>query len=212
MKKNILVLGLSIASLGAFAQGLGDVKNAAKEAQKIKVEVVEEEVSKSKFAEDQDLTKAVKTVKVDELVEKAEKIVGVDAGTVTKAKDAVAEVAGDAIKDAANDKVEEIKEAAENQIEAVNSTKDEVLATATDKSEASADELGAKVEQKETLKEEKKTALLANIATLSSKITAAESKLEILKKSGISPEELVEKTAIIDGAKAKLASLTAAYL
>jgi hypothetical protein len=116
------------------------------------------------------------------------------------------------LKDAATEKVEELKEATENEIEAVHSTKDEVLASATDKSEISAEDLGAKVEQKEALKEDKKTALLANITTLGSKITAAESKLEVLKKSGIASEELVSKMAIVDGAKAKLASLTAAYL
>ena len=73
------------------------------------------------------------------------------------------------------------------------------------------DELKNELKDKEALKGEKKTALLTKITSLGSKITAAESKLGLLKKSGIDPAELLKKTAIIDGAKAKLAGLTSAF-
>jgi hypothetical protein len=54
--------------------------------------------------------------------------------------------------------------------------------------------------------------LLTKITDLTTKITAAESKLALLKESGASLETLTSKAAIIEGAKTQLATLTASYL
>ena len=221
MKKYILVLALSIVSFGAFAQGLGDLKNAAKDAKNVDTEAVKETAqgvldggkdAVQSAAEE----KAGETTngKVDELKTKAADAINVDASTVDAATDAVAGVAGDAVKNVAADKVAAIKEVAEAKLADMKAKRAAKLETKKNDPAKLAEyneELKAETAEKEALKGEKRTALLAKITALGSKIAAAESKLGLLEKSGIEPAELLKKTSILDGAKAKLAGLTSSF-
>jgi len=213
MKKNVLVLALSIVSFGAFAQGLGDLKNAAKEAESAKEKVTAAIDTEKKAAEEK--TAKINAEKTDELKNKAAEVVNVETTTVDAAANAVEGFAGDAAKKIATDKVDAIKEVAEAKladIKAKRAEKLEAIKGDPKKVEEHNATLKTETAEKEALKSEKKAALLTKITTLGSKIAAAESKLELLKKSRASEEEVSTKTKILDGAKAKLASLTASYM
>jgi hypothetical protein len=213
MKKNILVLALSIVSYGAFAQGLGDLKNAAKDVEN--VESAKDAAKDAAQSAVDEKASETSTGKVDEIKGKAADAVNVDAGTVDAATDAVTGIAGDAVKNVASEKVAKIKEAAEAKLadmKAKRAAKLEEKKNDPAKLAEYNEELKAETEEKEALKGEKKAALLAKITSLGSKIAAAESKLGLLEKSGLAPAELLKKTAILDGAKAKLASLTSSFM
>ncbi len=198
MKKYILVLALGVTSFGAFAQGFGDLKKAAKD---VDVEAVKTVVKEK--------TGDASTAKGSDLTEKVAKTINVDKEKV----DAAAKVATDAVKNVTADNVESIKEVAEEKIADIKAKKSEETEDVKDVEEKSVSvtDLKAETKEKEALKDEKKANLLAKITSLGTKITGAESKLGLLKESGASSEEVSKKSAIIDAAKAKLATLTASF-
>ena len=184
MKKYILVLALGLTSFGAFSQGLGDLKNAVKDAEK-----KSEEISKSK--EDEMKGKVADAINVDK-----EKV------------DAAATVASDAVKDATADKVEKLKEVANEKVTSAKTKNEE----AKKEVETEVVDVETKTAEKEALKNEKKAALMTKITALGSKIADAESKLGMLKKSGASEEEVSTKSKIIEAAKGKLATLKSSFM
>jgi hypothetical protein len=209
MKRNVLVLALLMSSVGAFAQNF---KDKAKELQNVKTEVVQESAESKGRTVMVDNATEVTATKTKNLTIKAAKGTVVNAGTAVV--EAVTEEVEVMIEEVATEKVDDLKEAAEATIEEVQTIEEEVLVNATEAhktTETDITKLSAEVAGKEALKEDKKTALLTKITALGAKVTAAESKLEVLKKSGLAPEALIEKTAIIDSAKTKLAALTASY-
>jgi hypothetical protein len=214
MRKNILVLALSIVSFGAFAQGLGDLKNAAKDAKNVDTEAIKEVANDAVKTVVEDEKVEANTSKVNELKTKAADAINVESETIDATKAIVAGVAGEAAENIASEKVVKIKESAEAKLADMKAKREAKLAEKKSDPEKLAEyntELKSEVEEKEALKGEKKTALLAKITSLGSKITAAESKLGLLEKSGIDPAELLQKTAILDGAKSKLAALTSSF-
>lgn len=195
MKKYILVLALVVTSFGAFSQGFGDLKKAAKD---VDVEAVKTAVDEK--------TGDASTAKGSELTEKVAKAINVDKEKV----DAAAKVATSAVKNVTADKVEKIKKVADDKVADIKAEKTEE-AKAVEENSVSATDLKSETTEKKALKDEKKANLLAKITSLGTKITGAESKLGLLKESGASEEEVSKKSAIIDAAKAKLAKLTASF-
>ncbi len=195
MKIYILVLTLSLVSFGAFAQGLGDLKKAAKDVDVETVKtVVEEKTGKAS------------TAKGDELAGGVAKAINVDKTKV----DAAAKVATDAVKNVTAEDVKKIKEVADEKLVDMKANKSEEAVEV--KEAVTVDDLKVETEVKEALKDEKKANLLTQITALGTKITGAEAKLSSLKESGASKEEVSEKSRIIDAAKAKLASLTSSFM
>ena len=212
MKKNILVLALSIVGFGAFAQGLGDLKKAAKDAEQVQ-EKANVAVKKGKEAvvASEDKAKAASSEKENDLKKKVADATNIDVETVDAASDAVAGVA----KDATAEKVDAIKATATAKLDDAKAKRTEKLEAIKGDSEKVAEHnanLKAEATEKEAEKDEKKAALLTKITALGSKITAAESKLTSLKEAGASEEEVSTKTKVIDAAKEKLAALTSSYL
>ena len=195
MKKYILVLAIGVTSFGTFAQGLGDLKKAAKDVdvEAVKAVVVEK-------------TGEASTAKGSELTQKVAKTINVDKDKV----DAAAKVATDAVKNVTADKIADIKEVADEKIADIKAEKAEKAEEVKEES-VSVEDLKVETAEKEALKDEKKANLLAKITALGTKIAGAESKLGLLKESGASEEEVAEKTSIIDRAKEKLAALTSSF-
>jgi len=211
MKKYTIVLGLALASTGMFAQGgLGGVKDAAKgiDVEKVSKEIVKEAAEGAK--EKVDAAKEDMKGEMDAAKDKME-----------AAKEGL-EGEIDATKEGMEGKVEDMKNEAEGAKENMEAMKDEKIAEAeakrneeleaisndATKLEEKSTALKAELEEKEAIKAEKKESVLGKITTLKEKITAAETSLGLLEKSGISPEELAKKTAIIDNAKSKLSLLS----
>jgi len=196
MKKYILVFTLGVTSFGAFSQGFGDLKKAAKEIDVEAVKtVVEEKTGEASSAKGEELTgKVAEALNVDK-----EKV------------DAAAKVATDAVKNVSADKIEKVKDVAVDKILKAEKPEATEEVTGVEEKNMNLNDLKTATTVKNNLKEEKTANLLAKITALGSKISGAESKLGLLKDSGASSEEVSKKTAIIDAAKAKLAALTASF-
>ncbi len=111
------------------------------------------------------------------------------------------------------DKVEKTTKIADDKVADIKAEKAEKTEEVKEVEESaeSATDLKSETTSKEALKDEKKANLLAKITALGTKITGAESKLGLLKESGASSEEVSKKSAVIDVAKAKLATLIASF-
>jgi hypothetical protein len=219
MKRNIIVLAFFMTSVGAFAQKL---KGRVQNLQQVKTEAIKEDVernsstqlldqatelapAKTKNIPSKGVKSAVVPTKTKNIPSKGVKSAVVNLGT--DAVVAVKEVVKVTVKELTVEKEEPLKETTETKIEEVLVTETEALKT----SETDIAKLSAEVAGKEALKENKKAALLTKIKVFGAKISAAESKVEVLKKTGLDTEALLEKTTIIDGAKTQLAALTASY-
>ena len=202
MKRNIIVLAFFMTSVGAFAQKF---KGRVQNLQQVKTEAIKEDVEHNSSTQLLDQATELAPAKTKNIPSKGVKSAVVNLGT--DAVVAVKEVVKVTVKELTVEKEEPLKETTETKIEEVLVTETEALKT----SETDIAKLSAEVAGKEALKENKKAALLTKIKVFGAKISAAESKVEVLKKTELDTEALLEKTTIIDGAKTQLAALTASY-